>query len=86
MGSWVINTLVKIVPAAASKANLVSKSLYNEATTLLSKMADSLAWVQTIEKETGQNITLKRFLEELEKKLDEKEKATIDAIQKQLGY
>lgn len=86
MGSWVINAVKTIVPKAVTIAGNVSKSVYNETSQLLTKIVDSIQWIKEQEKTTGQPVTVKQLLDQLDKSLDVKEKEMVTDIKKKLGY
>ena len=86
IGSWFINAITLLVPKALDKAGAISKIAYNDMSLVLRKIVDNIQNIKQLEAKTGQPITLKELLAELDKSMDKAEKDIIDKIKKDLGY
>lgn len=86
MVAWVINTIAVLFPKALTFAGTVSKKVYDESTILLKKLVDNLQNLKNLQAKLGHDLTLKELFVELDKSLDENEKAMVDKIKKELGY
>jgi hypothetical protein len=86
IASWGINIITTLAPKALDKAGAISKMAYNNMSMVLKKIVDNIQNIKQIETRTGQPITLKELLVELDKSMDKAEKDVIDKIKKDLGY
>jgi hypothetical protein len=86
IGSWLINIISLLLPKSLDKAGQISKIAYNDLSNVLSKIVDNIQNIKQIEAKTGQPITLKELLVELDKSMDQSQKSIIDKIKKELGY
>lgn len=86
IASWGINIITTLAPKALDKAGAISKVAFNDMSLVLKKIVDNIQNIKQIETRTGQPITLKELLTELDKSMDKTEKDIVDKIKKDLGY
>ena len=86
IGGYFIKLLNYIIPKSIEFSGHIATSAYNESKLLLTKIIDNIQTIKVIEKQTGQPITLKELLVELDKSLDKSEKEIIKKIKSELGY
>lgn len=86
IASWGINLITTLAPKALEKAGAISKTAYDNMSLVLRKIVDNIQNIKQLEAKTGQPITLKELLNELDKSMDMKDKEIVTKIKKDLGY
>lgn len=86
IASWGINIITTLAPKALEKAGAISKIAYDNMSLVLRKIVDNIQNIKQLEAKTGQPITLKELLNELDKSMDVKDKEIVTKIKKDLGY
>lgn len=86
IASWGINLITTLAPKALEKAGAISKTAYDNMSLVLRKIVDNIQNIKQLESKTGQPITLKELLNELDKSMDMKDKEIVTKIKKDLGY